>query len=91
MMKKHLLEGVKKGALTEAQVEQKFNKWVQEKESKISSKKDRLAGEGTKKAGDKMKAETAAKEAKAAKIAAKNTAPEVKEAEAPASDANPEA
>lgn len=71
MLKKHLLDGVKKGALTEAQVEQKFNKWLEEKEGKITSKKDRLAGEGSKKATDKLKAETASKEAKAAKIAAK--------------------
>src|SRR5687767_8020031 len=35
MLKKHLLEGVKKGALTEAQAEQKFNKWLQDKEGKI--------------------------------------------------------
>src|SRR5574343_509935 len=49
MLKKHLLEGVKKGALTEAQVEQKFNKWLQEKEGKITGKKDRLASEGSKK------------------------------------------
>ena len=71
MLKKHLLDGVKKGALTEAQVEQKFNKWLQEKDGKISSKKDRLAGDATKKKSDQKKAETASKEAKAAKIAAK--------------------
>src|SRR4051812_27176715 len=48
MMKKHLLEGVKKGALTEAQVEQKFSKWLSEKEGKVVSKKDKLKSEGTK-------------------------------------------
>lgn len=74
MMKKHLLEGVKKGALTEAQVEQKFNKWLQEKESKVSGKKERLSSEKTKKASDRFKAEVAAKEAKAAKNAAKLSA-----------------
>lgn len=74
MLKKHLLEGAKKGALTEAQVEQKFNKWLQEKEGKVNSKKDRLANEGSKKASDRLKAETASKEAKAAKIAAKTSA-----------------
>ena len=42
MMKKHLLEGVKKGALTEAQVEQKFNKWLEDKEGKIGGKKDQV-------------------------------------------------
>jgi small subunit ribosomal protein S16 len=77
MLKKHLLEGVKKGALSEAQVEQKFNKWLQDKEGKIVAKKDRLAGDASKKKTDKMKAETAIKEAKAAKIAAKATPPAV--------------
>lgn len=81
LLKKHLLDGVKKGALTEAQVEQKFNKWLQEKEGKINSKKDRLATEGSKKAGEKLKAEKASKEAKAAKIAAKNSAPAAESSE----------
>ncbi len=69
MMKKHLLEGVKKGALTEAQVEEKFNKWLDEKSGKILGKHDRLKTETTKKAKDRHKAEETAKEAKAAKIA----------------------
>ena len=71
MLKKHLLDGVKKGALTEAQVEQKFSKWLQEKDGKIVAKKDNLAGDATKKKSAQSKAETASKEAKAAKIAAK--------------------
>ena len=87
MMKKHLLEGIKKGALTEAQVEQKFSKWLTEKEGKIVGKKDKLKSVDSKKAGDKIKAETAAKDAKAAKIAAKNLAAAEQVAEAPVSDA----
>jgi small subunit ribosomal protein S16 len=83
MMKKHLLEGVKKGALTEAQVEQKFNTWLDEKSGKILGKHDRLKTETSKKATDRYKAETASKEARAAKIAAKNAALK----EAPATDA----
>lgn len=73
--KNHLLGGLKKGALTEAQVEQKFSKWLQEKESKVNSKKDRLATESGKKAAEKLKAEAAKKEAIAAKVAAKAAAP----------------
>jgi small subunit ribosomal protein S16 len=84
MLKKHLLEGVKKGALTEAQVEQKFNKWLQEKEGKVNAKKDRVAGEDKKVLNERLKAETSAKEAKAAKIAAKVTAA----AETPAETSN---
>ncbi|MBA3680857.1 MAG: 30S ribosomal protein S16 [Bacteroidetes bacterium] len=88
MMKKHLLEGVKKGALTEAQVEEKFNKWVGEKEGKIVGKKDNLKSADSKKAADKAKAETVAKEAKAAKIAAKNAAvTETPVTDAPETDA----
>lgn len=86
MMKKHLLEGVKKGALTEAQVEQKFSKWLSEKEGKVAGKKDRLKSEGNKKAADKAKAETEAKNAKAAKIAAKNSAAAEVVTETPSTD-----
>jgi len=71
LYKKHLLEGVRKGALTEAQVEEKFAKWIQEKEGKVLTKVDRLAGEKSQSETDRLKAETAKKEAKAAKIAAK--------------------
>ncbi len=74
LYKKHLLEGVKKGALTEAQADAKFNKWKLEKESKVSSKIDRVSGDKSKKETERLKAETAKKEAKAAKIAAKEAA-----------------
>jgi small subunit ribosomal protein S16 len=84
MMKKHLLEGVKKGALTESQMEQKFSKWKEEKSGKILGKHDRLKSESQQKASDRYKAETAVKEAKAAKIAAKKTAVDTAASEAPA-------
>lgn len=71
MLKKHLIEGVKKGALTEAQAEQKFNKWLDEKSGKITGKNDRLKIESKKQSSDRLKAETASKEAKALKVAAK--------------------
>ena len=87
MMKKHLLEGVKKGALTEAQVEQKFSKWLSEKEGKIVGKKDNLKSADSKKAAAAAKAETAAKEAKAAKIEAKNKAASEAVTETPVTDA----
>jgi small subunit ribosomal protein S16 len=89
LLKKHLLEGVKKGALTEAQVEQKFSKWQSEKEGKIVGKKDRLKSESSKTAADRHKAETATREAKAAKVAAKVAAAEsAPAAEAPATEEN---
>jgi small subunit ribosomal protein S16 len=90
LMKKHLLDGVKKGALTEAQVEERFAKWLDQKANKISTKKDNLSAAEKKAVADKFKAETAAKDAKAAKIAAKTAVAETSTSEetaAPETDA----
>jgi small subunit ribosomal protein S16 len=38
MMKKHLLEGAKKGAFTEEEANVRFDKWLKEKEAKIQAK-----------------------------------------------------
>ena len=38
MLKEHLLRGVKKGALTEDQVEEKFKAWVKERAEKLDQK-----------------------------------------------------
>lgn len=75
MMKKHLLEGVKKGALTEEQVDEKFNAWMEDKENRIQQKRDGLVSstEAQKKARLEAEAEVNKKRAEA--IAAKN-APE---------------
>ena len=45
MMKKHLLEGVKKGAFDEAEADRRFDIWLKEKEAKIQAKKDKLRSE----------------------------------------------
>ncbi len=74
MMKKHLLEGVDKKALTLEQAEKKFAAWLTGKEEKITSKKDGLAGGSKDEATKRLASEKVAKEAKAAKIAAKNAA-----------------
>jgi small subunit ribosomal protein S16 len=87
MMKKHLLEGVAKKALTLDQAEKKFAAWLSEKEGKISGKKDRLSSEGKTATKNRLEAEAKAKEAKAAKNAAKATpAAETKEEAAPAAE-----
>jgi small subunit ribosomal protein S16 len=78
LYKNHLLNGVKKGALTAEQVEERFTKWVSDKESKIQNKKDGLAKNAAAEKIVKQKAEEEANAAKAAEIAAKNT-PEVEE------------
>ena len=81
LYKNHLLKGVVKGALTEAEVEKKFDKWLKEKEAKVQSKIDSLSKNADKLKSDKLKSETAAKEARAAAIIEKNT-PEPEEAPA---------
>ncbi|WP_196885903.1 30S ribosomal protein S16 [Aureivirga sp. CE67] len=43
LLKNHLVGGVRKGALTEEQAEEKFQAWLSEKEGKISGKKEGLA------------------------------------------------
>ena len=43
MLKNHLLVGVRKGALTEEQAEEKFQAWLDEKATKISDKETKLA------------------------------------------------
>ena len=43
LLKHHLMGGVAKGALTEEQVEKKFNAWLEEKEKAIQAKRDGLS------------------------------------------------
>ena len=83
MYKKHLEGGVKKGALTEEQAEAKFNAWLEQKDGKITGKKDSLstAKEAARKAA--LAAEAKKKEEKAAAIAAKNAPPVEEVEEAP--------
>ena len=45
LLKNHLLGGVRKGALTEEQVEEKFNAWLEEKEGSVQAKKESLSKE----------------------------------------------
>ncbi|MEG9327802.1 30S ribosomal protein S16 [Salinimicrobium catena] len=45
LLKNHLAGGVRKGALTEEQAEEKFNAWVAEKEGKVDAKKEALSKE----------------------------------------------
>lgn len=98
LYKNHLLNGVKKGALTEDQVEERFTKWLDEKEGKITTKSESLVKAVEKEKADRLKAEVEVKEAKAKSIQAKN-APEVEEPvaeevveeiETPATEANEE-
>lgn len=75
MFKNHLKGGIAKGALTQEQADAKFAKWESEKEGKITGKAAKLDTAKKDAYKNRMSAEVAAKEAKAAKIIAKNTPP----------------
>lgn len=92
LMKKHLLDGVRKGALTAEQIETKFAAWLHEKEAKVNAKKDNLSTGKKSAEAKKVEVEKAAKAAKAAKVAAKTAAAvETAAPEASAEEAAPAA
>lgn len=86
LYKNHLIKGVAKGALTEAQVEERFTKWLDEKEAKVASKSDKLVKDADQAKADRLKAEAEKSAARAKEIEAKNT-PEVEEAPAEEAEA----
>ncbi|WP_438425826.1 30S ribosomal protein S16 [Aquimarina macrocephali] len=83
LLKNHLAGGVRKGALTEEQAEEKYQAWVSEKEGSVDAKKDALAKA---EAAEKAKALEAEKEVNAKREAAAK-AEEVEEAAAEAEEA----
>ncbi|MFK8046389.1 MAG: 30S ribosomal protein S16 [Crocinitomicaceae bacterium] len=89
LYKNHLLKGVQKGALTEAQAEKKFEAWTAEKAAQIQAKKDGLVKGADDAKAKALAAEKAVSDKRAAEIAEKNTPPaeEVAEEEAPAAEA----
>jgi small subunit ribosomal protein S16 len=104
LYKHHLLRGVAKGALTEAEAEAKFQTWLTEKEAKIDAKRKGLEEKSRNNRKEMLEAETKIKEAREAELAKKRAAEmeaakpaeEVKEEvaetpEAPAEEAAPAA
>ena len=71
MMKKHLIEGVKKGAFDEAEADRRFNEWMKGKDEQIELKKSGLEKLGEDIRKKKLDAEKAIKEARAAEYAKK--------------------
>lgn len=71
--KNHLLNGVRKGALTEDQVEEKFNAWLESKSGSIDSKKLRLQQEKAAKEQEALEREAKVREAKEKEILLKNS------------------
>ena len=74
MLKNHLMGGVRKGALTEEQAEDKFAAWSEEKAAKIAAKQGDLSKSQEKAKAEALKAEKAVNDAR---IAAAQPAPEV--------------
>ncbi|MFP4024076.1 MAG: 30S ribosomal protein S16 [Thiohalospira sp.] len=86
LMKKHLLEGVKKGALTEEQAEEKFQSWLKEKESKIEAKREQIRKGKADEDKKRLDAETKVREARAEELAKKNAEAAAEEAKANAKE-----
>lgn len=81
MLKKHLAEGVRKGALTEEQAEAKYNAWLEDKAKAVDAKRAKLADAKAQAKEEALAAEKAVNEARAAE-AAEAEAEEVAEAAA---------
>jgi small subunit ribosomal protein S16 len=72
LMKKHLLEGVKKGAFDEAEATKKFDEWISQNEAKIEAKKSNLEKSLDDELGARLSVEKRVNEARVAKLAKKN-------------------
>ena len=72
MLKHHLIKGISKGAITEDQVEEKFQAWMQEKESQNESVIKKLDEEKRADKKSRLAAESKVREAMAAELAKKN-------------------
>ena len=82
LLKKHLLEGVKKGAFSETEAENRFEKWKTEKQSKTEAIKNEATKQKNELARKQKDSELKAKEAKAKQVAEKLAAAEPQAVEA---------
>lgn len=89
LMKKHLLDGVKKGAFDEAAAEAKFEAWAKEKEAKITAKREGLAHAADEATKQRLEAEAKISADRAEAIAKRKAEAEAAAAEA-AAEANAE-
>ncbi len=79
LYKKHLLEGVKKGAFDEAEAEKRFEKWLSDKENKIQAKVEKLQSDMVSSVKEKLAAEVKVKEKRALEIQKQRSAALAKE------------
>ena len=88
LLKKHLLDGVKKGALTEEKANEKFESWIKEKEAKIAKAIEKISNDSEQLKKEKFEIEEQARKKKEEAIIAKQTP---KSEEAPAEEPESEA
>ena len=72
LYKNHLLNGVKKGALTTEQADAKYQAWIEQKENKVQQSIDAAKSNKEKTKQQKLEAESKVREARAAAIAKKS-------------------
>jgi len=71
LIKKHLLDGVKKGAFDDAEATRRFEEWMKQNEAKIEAKKSGLEKSKDDDVVTKLAAEKKVNEARASKLAKK--------------------
>ncbi len=71
LYKRHLNGGVTKGALSQEAADAKFEKWLNEKQAKVEGKVSSVKNKKDEERRATLKAESAVKDAKAAKVAEK--------------------
>lgn len=72
MLKKHLLEGVKKGAFDEAEAERRFNEWMADKQKRIDGKRASIQSAEEQSRRERIDAEKLISDTRAAEIAKRN-------------------
>jgi small subunit ribosomal protein S16 len=87
LMKKHLLDGAKKGAFSEAEAELKFEAWMKEKDAKIQASKEKMTSARLDEKKARLKAEAKVNEARLAEIAKRNAAAAAAKTPAPVEEA----
>ena len=81
LIKKHFLEGVKKGAISADEAESKFQAWLKDKEAKLNADKDQITKKKAADAKNRLDAESRIREEKARILAEKQAELEKKKEE----------
>ena len=89
LLKKHLLDGVKKGAFDEAEANKRFEAWLKQNETKIETKKAGLEKSAEESQTNRLKAEKKINEARVEKLAKKQAELTAKAAAANAPEPEP--